>query len=304
MPQSVLITGASKGIGEACVLRLVRRGMRVYAGVRDPAAGESLRQRAGDAVVPIRLDVTSATEIAAARATVEKDLAGAGLAGLVNNAGIAVAGPLELLAPEDLRRQLEVNVVAQVAVTQSFLPLLRRAGPADGPGRPGRPGRIVFMGSIAGRSAIPLMGPYAASKHALEALADAFRVELRQAGVAVSLIEPGMIATGIWDTSIAAAEARLAEAPEEPRARYAAAIDAALRHARRGPVAGLPSDRVARAVEHALTANHPRPRYLVGRDARVRLVLERLLPTALRDRLVADRLRLARPAEGPGDVDS
>jgi NAD(P)-dependent dehydrogenase (short-subunit alcohol dehydrogenase family) len=288
MAESVVVTGASKGIGEACVARLVRMGMRVYAGVRDVAAGEALKGRLGEAVVPLRLDVTDAMQIEAARARVEGDLGEGGLRGLVNNAGIAVGGPLELLAAEDLRRQLEVNVIGQVSVTRAFLPLLRRRSP-DGAGPPGR---IVLMGSIAGRSAVPFMGAYAASKHALEALADALRLELRSIGITVSLIEPGMIATSIWDTSLAQASARLADIDEDARRRYGPAIDRVMGRARRGPVAGLPADRVALVVVHALTASRPRARYLVGRDARMRLALERLLPTRVRDHLVASKLGL------------
>ena len=289
MAGSVVVTGASKGIGEACVTRLAGMGMRVYAGVRDVAAGEALKRRLGEAVVPLRLDVTDATQIEAARVRVEGDLGDAGLRGLVNNAGIAVGGPLELLAVEDLRRQLEVNVIGQVAVTRAFLPLLRRRSRAEGAGQPGR---IVLMGSIAGRSAVPFMGAYAASKHALEALADALRLELRSSGITVSIVEPGMIATSIWDTSLAQATARLADIDEDARRRYGSAIDRVMGRARRGPFAGLPADRVAKIVVHALTASSPRARYLVGRDARLRLALERLLPTRARDRLIAGRLGL------------
>lgn len=279
MPRSVLVTGSSSGIGEACVLRLAADGWRVFAGVRDLTVGEALARRAGERVQPVVLDVTDADGISAARATVESALAGAPLSGLVNNAGIAVGAPLELLAPEDLRHQLEVNVVGQVAVTQAFLPLLRRAG-----------GRIVFMGSIAGRSSMPVMGAYAASKHALEAVADAFRVELRRWHIAVSLVEPGVISTAIWDRSVRAALGRLERIPPEAAALYETAIGAARRRAEGGTVTGLPPDRVAEVVVHALTSARPRARYLVGRDARLRLLLERILPTRLRDRLIASRL--------------
>ena len=177
MRRSVLVTGASRGIGEATVLRLARAGWCVFAGVRRDEDGAALRS-AGGAIVPVRLDVTDEAQIAAAAATIAEHARGE-LHGVVNNAGIAVAAPLEYLPVQELRRQLEVNVLGQVAVTQALLPMLRRAQ-----------GRIVFVSSVSGRSALPFTGPYAASKHALEALADAWRVELLPWGLHVALIEP------------------------------------------------------------------------------------------------------------------
>ncbi|HEY7923524.1 MAG TPA: SDR family oxidoreductase, partial [Vicinamibacteria bacterium] len=174
MTRTALVTGASSGIGAACAARLVRSGWRVLAGVR----------RKGDApegTEEVQLDVTDAAQIKAAADGVEE------LHALVNNAGIAIAMPLEFVPLDELRHQLEVNVVGQVAVTQAFLPVLRRAR-----------GRIVFVGSIAGRSALPFLGPYAASKHALEAIADSLRVELRPWGIHVAIVEPGSIRTPIW----------------------------------------------------------------------------------------------------------
>ncbi len=276
---SVLVTGASRGIGEACALRLARRGLRVFAGVRDVGRGAALRERAGDRLTPVRLDVTDAASIASARSEVEAKLGGDGLGGLVNNAGIAVAGPLELLAPADLRQQLDINVVGQLAVTQAFLPLLRR----------GR-GRIVFMSSISGRSALPITGAYAASKHALEALADALRLELHPWGIEVSLVEPGVIATEIWERSAAAAETRLERVDPITAEPYRRVIEGARRRATDSAARGLPPDAVARVVERALTSARPRARYVVGRDARQRILLERLLPVRLRDALIARRL--------------
>ena len=278
MTGAVLVTGASRSIGEACALRLARSGMRVFAGVREAAHGDALQSAGGPAITPLRLDVTDAATIDAAAALVARQVEGSGLAGLVNNAGIAVGGPLELLTPDDLRQQLEVNVVGQLAVTRAFLPLLRPAR-----------GRIVFMSSVAGRSALPIMGAYGASKHALEAMADALRLELRPWGIAVSLVEPGVIATEIWDRSIGAAQSRLGNADPAALERYRRIIDGARRRAERG-TSGLPPDDVARAVERALTAPRPRARYVVGRDARLRILLETFLPTWLRDRIVARAL--------------
>lgn len=270
---SVLVTGASKGIGEATVLRLAGTGWRVFGGVRREEDGAALRERAGESVVPVLLDVTDAAQIEAAAATIRAATGGA-LQGVVNNAGIAVAGPLEFLPPEALRRQLEVNVIGQLAVTQAMMPMIRAAS-----------GRIVMVGSIAGRSAMPFVGPYSASKFAMEALADTLRVELLPWHIHVALIEPGMIATPIWQTSIDAALSMLETAPPVVMEHYGERLGAIRRRAERG-MGGLAPDVVARAIEHALTSSSPRTRYLIGRDARLRLWLERVLPDRMRDRVI------------------
>jgi NAD(P)-dependent dehydrogenase (short-subunit alcohol dehydrogenase family) len=260
MQRAVLVTGASTGIGEACALRLVGRGWRVYAGVRreeDAPAGSE----------PVLLDVTDADQIRAAATRIDV------LQGLVNNAGIALAGPLEFIPVDEFRRQLDVNVVGQVAVTQAFLPKLREAR-----------GRIVFMGSIAGRSALPFLAPYAASKHALEAIADSLRLELEPFGVGVSIVEPGTIATPIWTKSAALADELLVRMPATAPQLYGSRIDAFRRLAAKRGAAGASPDAVARAVEHALNAARAPSRTLVGRDAKLRAGLERL-PDRLRDRL-------------------
>jgi NAD(P)-dependent dehydrogenase (short-subunit alcohol dehydrogenase family) len=281
----ILITGASTGIGEACARWLDRRGHVVFAGVRRDADGERLRHGSSDSLRPIVIDVADAGSIARARDEVERAVGETGLGGLVNNAGIAVAGPLEFVPIETLRRQLEVNVVGQVAVTQAFLPLLRRAR-----------GRIVLMGSIGGRMSTPFLGPYCASKFALEALADALRVELQPWGLHVSIIEPGSIATPIWTKSDEGTERMLKNVREDVERLYGRAV-AALRHAaaetgRRG----IHPDAVAEVVERALTAARPRTRYLVGRDARFRGVLGLFVPDRLRDRMITRALKL--PAAG------
>jgi NAD(P)-dependent dehydrogenase (short-subunit alcohol dehydrogenase family) len=274
---AVLITGASTGIGEASALRLGRIGFRVFAGVRNEADAERLRRAASARLTPIRLDVTEGEEIAEASRTVAS-LAPNGLVGLVNNAGVALAGPLEFLPLDQLRRQLEVNVVGQLAVTQAFLPLLRR----------GR-GRVVFMGSISGRSCLPFLGPYQTSKFAVEALADTLRMELQPWGIQVSVIEPAAIATPIWEKSVAVNDEVRRSLPAEAETLYGRSMDAV----RRGALAlgrrGAPAGEVAGAVEHALTAPRPKTRYLVGRDARVRAALE-LLPDRLRDRILLRQL--------------
>mgnify|MGYP005812392829 CR=1 FL=1 len=192
--RSVLVTGASTGIGRATALRLDAAGWRVFAGVRREEDAEALRAAGSERLVPLTLDVTDADHLAAAAARVEA--AGEGLDGLVNNAGVAIPAPLETIPIEDLRRQIEVNLIAQVAVTQALLPELRRAR-----------GRIVFIASIGGRIAFPLNGPYHAAKFGIEAVGDVFRQELRPWGLRVSIVEPGSIATPIWERGTTTAEA-------------------------------------------------------------------------------------------------
>ena len=275
---SILVTGAAKGIGHACVTRLALAGHRVFAGVRTPADGEALRTELGPGVEPVVLDVTNADQVADAARFIT-DRAGGQLHGLVNNAGIAVAGPLEFLPVSELRRQLEVNVIGQIAVTQAMLPMIRPVH-----------GRIVFIGSISGRSALPMTGPYSASKFALEALTDSLRVELMDWGIDVVIVEPGVIATPIWETSIAAAERLQATMPAKAMEYYGRIINAVKQRATGGTMRGLPPDHVAKVVEHALFDAKPRTRYVVGKDARLRLLVQKL-PDRWRDKVIARQLR-------------
>lgn len=280
---TVVVTGASTGIGAACALDYARRGMRVFAGVRDPQAGEALASKGGSSLIPITLDVTDELSIARSVEVVQGVVGDAGLGGLVNNAGIAIASPLEVIPLAQLRKQLEVNVIGQIAVTQAFLPLLRR----------GR-GRIVNMGSIAGRSTIPLLGPYSASKYALEALTDALRMELQPWGIQVSIIEPGAIATPIWEKSGKRAEDLEALASAEEKALYGEMAMRIREAVAQSAARAISPDGVVRAVHHALTAPHPRTRYLVGGDAKLRAWMVKWLPDRLQDRLLTWILKLPR----------
>jgi NAD(P)-dependent dehydrogenase (short-subunit alcohol dehydrogenase family) len=258
--RTALVTGASAGIGAATAARLARSGWRVLAGVREEG-------KAPAACEEVLLDVTDAEQVAAAAARVDA------LDGLVNNAGIALAAPLELVPVDELRHQLEVNVVAQVAVTQAFVPALRRAR-----------GRVVFVGSIAGKSALPFLGSYAASKHALEALADSLRIELGPWGIQVSIVEPGTIKTEIWARSAARADALVGRMGERVAELYGERMAAFRKVAAKRGAGGAPAEAVAAVIEKALTAQRPRTRYLIGRDAHLRAGVERL-PDRLRDRL-------------------
>ena len=284
-PMTVVVTGASTGIGAACALDCVSRGMTVFAGVRDPRAGEALVAKAGSSLVPILLDVTDEPSIARSVELVQQVVGEAGLGGLVNNAGIVVGSPLEVIPLSQLRTQLEVNVIGQIAVTQAFLPLLRLGQ-----------GRIVNMGSIAGRGTIPLLGPYSASKYALEALTDALRMELQPWGIHVSIIEPGAIATPIWEKSGKSAEELEALASKEAKALYGDAVSRVREAVAKSAERAISPDAVVRAVHHALTAACPKTRYLVGNDAKLRAWMVKWLPDRMQDFLLT--LALNYPRKG------
>jgi NAD(P)-dependent dehydrogenase (short-subunit alcohol dehydrogenase family) len=277
---TVLITGTSTGIGRATSLRLAAAGWTVLAGVRDPAAGERLLQEAAAGrVIPLPLDVTDPGQIEQARMRVQEETARGGgaktgrLDALVNNAGIGVGGPLELVSPEDLRMQFEVNVFGQVAVTRALLPALRAAG-----------GRIVLLSSIGGLVAVPFNGPYAASKHAIEALGDALRGELYSSNIHVSLVEPGSVKTPIWGKARDTADGL--EIPPELQREYGSVPAAFAKILSDTERRGVSPEQVAATIERALTARRPRARYLVGRDARGMVLAHALLPTGAFDRVL------------------
>lgn len=280
---TVLVTGASTGIGEAVATRLDARGLRVVAGVRREQDAQAVRERGSGRIVPVLLDVTDPGSIAAAVATLAEVTAGAGLAGLVNNAGISGGEPLEYASLDGFRQTLEVNLVGAVAVTQALLPMIRRGG-----------GRLVFIGSIGGRTPAPFTAAYAASKAGLAAVCDCLRGELRPWRIEVSLIEPGAVSTPIWDKAMSDSMARVAHLPADALALYGRAIEAVGRVAGRAAAGAIPPERVAEVVEHALTARRPRTRYVVGTEARIQAVVRRL-PDRLRDRLVAAYMGLPGP---------
>jgi NAD(P)-dependent dehydrogenase (short-subunit alcohol dehydrogenase family) len=286
--KSVLITGSSTGIGEACAIALHDKGIRVFAGVRRQEDGEALIEKTSPALIPLLLDVTDSEAIKQAVQTISAATGEAGLSGLVNNAGITIAFPLEFLPMEALRRQLEVNVIGPAAVTQAMLPLIRQGQ-----------GRIVNVSSISGLIAAPYIGAYAASKHALEALSDSLRIELRNFNVPVSIIEPADVATPIWQKSRQAADdlrdEMLDEADsdsdlEEVREAYAGDIAAMRESTSKSEANAIPVSRVVKAIEHALLSRRPKTRYPVGgKTWSVKLAL-RYLPDRLRDRIVTNSL--------------
>jgi len=278
--RSALITGASTGIGRATALRLDAAGWRVFAGVRKAEDAEALREAGSERLVPLTLDVTDAGQIAAAAARIETE-SPAGLDGLVNNAGIAIPGPLETLPIDDFRRQVEVNLTSQVAVTQALLPSIREAR-----------GRIVFIASIGGRIAFPLNGAYHAAKFGIEAVGDVFRQELRPWGISVSIVEPGSIDTPIWERGASNAEEIEARAHPAQEALYGKAIAGFRKLVEDLAARGIPAEKVAAAIAHALEAKRPRSRYLVGLDAKLQARLKVVVPTPIFDRIVARTMHL------------
>jgi NAD(P)-dependent dehydrogenase (short-subunit alcohol dehydrogenase family) len=292
MTSRVLVTGASTGIGRATVARLVGQGALVWAGLRSQEDADTIEAAYPGQVTALRFDVTDEQAVASAG---EKVRAAGPLHGLVNNAGVALPAPLEFMPLAEFRRQLEINLVGQLAVTQAVLPALRAAAEAgahagrDGaPGSPGTPPspRIVMVGSIGDRIAGPMIGAYHAAKFGLAGLTGSLRAELAPTGIEVLLVEPGAIATPIWARGAAAAEQLLSKLPAEAMQRYGPQLQASRDQAARAASHGLRPEVVAEVIANALVARRPRPRYLVGRDARMAAVLT-YLPDRLRERLLA-----------------
>ena len=275
--EAVVVTGASSGIGADVAALLAHEGFLAFAGVRSDA-DEARVATLHEHIRPLRLDVTDPASIDEAAQTVARS--GHVLRALVGNAGVAVAGPLEFLPVDELRRQFEINVFGALAVAQAFLPQLRAAR-----------GRLVFVGSISGRLAVPFIAPYSASKFALRALADALRVELAPAGIGVSLIEPSAVKTPIWQKGRDSRDALLASLPPKAVEYYSAEIDAVFATTAREERGAMPVRDVSRAVLHAIAARKPKARYLVGGSARAGSIVA-LLPPALRDRAIRASMRL------------
>ncbi|BBX10618.1 SDR family oxidoreductase [Mycolicibacterium aichiense] len=262
---TVLVTGAARGIGKSIVDHLVAAGWDVIGGVRSDADAEALSKL--PRVRAVTLDITDDAQVAALA-----DALPARLDAVVNNAGIAVSGPLEGLTPAEIRRQLEVNVVGQLAVTQAVLPLLRQSR-----------GRIVFISSVNGQLSAPMMGAYSASKFALEAAADALRIELRPWGIAVSVVQPAQTDTDLWrdaDRSVVEMEAALSPQHRVLYSKHVAGMRKSIPASQRMAV---DPEKVAKVVLQALTARKPRARYPVGLPAALQMTLMTKLPTGPRD---------------------
>jgi NAD(P)-dependent dehydrogenase (short-subunit alcohol dehydrogenase family) len=275
---SVLVTGAARGIGRVTALHLAASGWEVIAGVRRAEDGDQLAQAQPGRIGSVLLDITDAQQIAALDQALP-----VGLDAVVNNAGVAVTGPLEAVPAAELRRQLEINVVGQAAVTQAVLPRLRSSR-----------GRIVFVSSVSGRIATPMFGPYSASKFALEGMADALRMELAPWGIQVVLVEPAQTDTDLWRNAENTFEETVAAMSPRHRELYAKHLEGARKAIPVSQRMAAPVEGVAATIEKALTARRPRARYVVGANARLQAALGALTPTAVLDRVLRTGLGVPR----------
>jgi NAD(P)-dependent dehydrogenase (short-subunit alcohol dehydrogenase family) len=281
--QSVVITGVSTGIGHATAKLLLARGFRVFGSVRKQADADRLKSEFGANFIPLLFDVTDQAAVLAAASEVRAALNGETLAGLVNNAGVALAGPVLELAANEFRRQMEINVIGPVIATQAFGPLLGADRSLKG-----KPGRIVMISSVAGKSGNPLSAPYCASKHAIEGLSESLRRELMLFGIDVIIVAPGAVKTPIWSKSD---ETDLSVYKTSP---YLPALQQVRNFAKYLSEIGLPPEKIAEGIFEALTSAHPKVRYSITPDP-MRHLITAILPKRTVDRIIAKRLGLLPP---------
>lgn len=279
----VVVTGVSTGIGLGIARVLVRHGIHVFGSVRRAEDGERVRAELGVGFTPLIFDVTQPAAIHASVPTVAAHLGGRTLGGLVNNSGIAIGGPLIYQPLDDVRRVIEVNTIGALAVTQAFVPLL-----GTDRSRTGAPGRIINISSVAGRLSAPFLGAYAASKRGLEGMSEALRRELMLFGIDVVVINPGAIATPIWDK----AEGQSGERYEKTE--YGPLLQRFLKRALSTGHSGLPAESVGEVVWEALTTRRPRAFYPIMRNRLTAWTIPLALPTRFLDRLIAKRLGIRR----------
>ena len=279
--KSVVITGASRGIGRTSALLLDKSGFKVFAGVRSREDGEQLVRKSSGNIIPVTIDVIKQDTIDSAANKIAGIIKSSGIWGLVNNAGIAIAGPMEFMPMERIREQFEINFFGQISVTQRFLPLIRQGK-----------GRIINISSKEAILAMPLIGPYCASKFALEAFSDALRLELKQWNIPVSIIQPGTIATQIIEQSISSAEECVRDLPEHAGELYNECFIAARKTADKILKAAIPTEKVAKTILKALTVKKPKPRYTVGVDARALSIMSRLMSDNMMDKIILKQMGL------------
>jgi NAD(P)-dependent dehydrogenase (short-subunit alcohol dehydrogenase family) len=280
--RTIVVTGVSSGIGRGIVKVLISCGLHVFGSVRKSSDGEKLRQELGDRFTPLLFDITDRNALLDGAGVVRSALGGSTLDGLVNNAGIAVAGPLLTISAQDFRRQLEANLLGSLGVIQAFAPML-----GVDEALIGRPGRIVNITSLGGRIGLPFLGPYVASKHALEGLSESLRRELIPYGIDVVMVAPGGVATSIWDKAEELDLANLGTAYREPARRFRESMVKIGR-------SGLTADRIGQVVLTALTTPHPRVRYAPVANPIRNWILPRILPRRLVDKIITARLGMTR----------
>jgi NAD(P)-dependent dehydrogenase (short-subunit alcohol dehydrogenase family) len=281
--QSVVITGVSTGIGWATAKLLLARGFRVFGSVRKPADADRLKSEFGVHFTPLLFDVTDEAAVLAAAREVRAALNGETLTGLVNNAGIAVAGPVLELAADEFRRQMDVNIIGPIIATQAFGPLL-----GSDPSLRGRKGRIVMISSVAGKSGNPLVSAYSASKHAIEGLSESLRRELMLFGIDVIIVAPGAVKTPIWAKADEVDISAYRNSPFYP------ALERIRKYMAHLGEIGLPAEKIAARIADALTAANPKVRYQITPDP-MRHLITSMLPKRMVDRIIAKRLGLLPP---------
>ncbi len=279
--QFILITGASQGIGKACALYLDNLGFQIFAGVRTKKDANILKKSASKNLMPVFIDITNANSIKSAVDIINKTVKGQGLMGLINNAGVNISGPMEFLPITEIKKQFDINIIGHIKVIQAFLPLLRKVK-----------GRIINIGSIAGQMAAPFIGPYAASKFAMEAITDSLRMELRPWGISVSIIEPGSVATSMWKKTSFVADGITRHLSNEALSYYGSALESAARTREILGTKGILPEIVAKAVEHALISKKPKTRYFVGRDAKFLSIIKKFIPDRISDNVIIKQLGL------------
>ncbi len=277
--KSIFITGSARGIGKASALLLDSLGYKVFAGVRREQDAAEIKSKASNNLVPVIMEISDKDSINMGARYIESIVEDRGLYALVNNAGIVVAGPLEFIPLDLVRRQLEVNFIGHLAVTQSLMPLIRKGG-----------GRVVNISSKEGIVAMPYIGPYCASKFALEAFSNSLRMELKPWNIPVSVIEPGTIATEIIQRSIDDAEECISNLPRHASAMYESCFNKARKAADRIASAAIPVESVAKVVAKVLAAKKPKLRYTVGLDSRALSIMARLLPDWILDKIILGQM--------------
>ena len=272
MAKTILVTGASTGIGWATSLELAEKGWRVFAAVRKEADAKKLREASSNKITPVIMDIVDYESVKRGAREIENALGGAGLDALFNNAGISVQGPLEIIPIELFEQQIRVNVFGHIFVTQTFLPLIRKAQ-----------GRIVFTSSESGKITLPLMAPYSASKFALEAVANAFRIELRPWKIRVSSVELQTIKTPMWEKIDTSTEKLIASLPQQARDLYQNELKTLSVFPKWQAGMGISMKKAVRVIIRALSARSPKARYLVGYEARLLIYSHAITPTWMMD---------------------
>jgi NAD(P)-dependent dehydrogenase (short-subunit alcohol dehydrogenase family) len=278
---AVVVTGASTGIGRSTALLLDRKGYRVFAGVRRDEDAKSLAEDGSERLKPIKLDVAKERSITAARTTVRRAVGDEGVVGLVNNAGVGGGGPIEAIPIDDFRDVLEVNLVGQLAVTQAFLPLIRKAK-----------GTVVFVSSIGGRVASPFMSPYNSSKFGIEALGESLRHEVKPWDIDVVMVEPGSIDTDIWSKGQETMRDRISRMPPEARRLYGQQLSRFGEVIQETASRGIAPEKVAQVIHKAISSDNPRHRYLVGTDAKIGARLKSALPDRTFAKLAGRQMKM------------